>query len=327
MIKDNKEKYCLNKVINRNELKELQTLNPSILIKDTIFSWVIIFSSICISYFNKNNLLINCIFSIIVGTQFYSLLILGHDGIHRNGFRSVRQNDFWNDFFILGLFGAITRINRLNHINHHLLLSTAKDPDRYKYESKTRKNKINFLINLSCIPLLIKSFFNIYISPLRLKLFKLKRNNIDNKNKIFNKKKYYLRDILLLSSWQIIIVFGLLSFFGIKGYLLFYIFPFMFASACDLIRVFCEHSRASNDKKADESLRLSSIYPNLIEKIFLAPHNMNLHAAHHLWPSIPYYNLVKADKLLRSRISNKYNKIIWYKSYLGIIYRFFKYAK
>ena len=101
----------------------------------------------------------------------------------------------------------------------------------------------------------------------------------------------------------------------------------MLASACDLTRVFCEHSRTLNDEEADKSLRLSSISPNLLEKLFLAPHNMNLHAAHHLWPSIPYYNLVKADKLLRSRLHGRYNKIIWYKSYLEIISRFLQYAK
>jgi len=28
--------------------------------------------------------------------------------------------------------------------------------------------------------------------------------------------------------------------------------------------------------------------------------NMNFHAAHHLWPSIPYYNLPAADQEIRS---------------------------
>jgi fatty acid desaturase len=33
----------------------------------------------------------------------------------------------------------------------------------------------------------------------------------------------------------------------------------------------------------------------------LAPMNMNYHAAHHLWPSIPYYNLPVADREIRYR--------------------------
>lgn len=327
MVVNKKKLYPLTKKIDRTELRELQTLNSSIIIKDTVFSWFIIFISIYIYYINSNNIFIGFFSSIIVGTQFYSLLILGHDGLHRTGFNSVWQNDFWNDLFILGLFGAVTRINRLNHISHHLSLSSDEDPDRYKYETKIRKNKINFLINLSCIPLLMKSFFNIYISPLKIKFLKNIDHNFDIKNKTLIKNSYYLRDILVLLGWQGFLLLSLLSLFGIKGYLLFYIFPFVFASACDLIRVFCEHSRTLNDQEADQTLRLTSIYPNLLEKIFLAPHNMNFHAAHHLWPSIPYYNLAKANKLLRSRTDASDKNLVWNKSYLGIIHRFFKYAK
>jgi fatty acid desaturase len=33
--------------------------------------------------------------------------------------------------------------------------------------------------------------------------------------------------------------------------------------------------------------------------MLVAPMNMNYHTAHHLWPSIPYYNLPTADRLMR----------------------------
>ena len=38
----------------------------------------------------------------VVGTRFYALLIIGHDGIHRRLFRHPRWNDWFADLFIFG---------------------------------------------------------------------------------------------------------------------------------------------------------------------------------------------------------------------------------
>ena len=92
----------LKKIISKSELRNLQSLNPFILIKDTFLSWIVIILSICLS-FSLKNIYIDFFLSIIIGTQFYSLLIIAHDGLHRNFFKSVWLNDLWNDFFILGV--------------------------------------------------------------------------------------------------------------------------------------------------------------------------------------------------------------------------------
>lgn len=320
-----KSEMHLKRIISRNELKILQTTNPLILIKDIFKSWVIIILSIFLS-FSIQDPHFDFFISIVIGTQFYSLLIIAHDGLHRNFFKAVWLNDLWNDFFLLGLFGAVTRVNRLNHINHHLNLSTDSDPDRYKYETKGRKSKINFLYHLTCLPIILNSFWNIYIVPLKIKLSRSSYLSPKKRKKFPNKLSYNLRDITILIIWQAIIIFSLLNLFGIRGYFLFYIIPLVYASICDSLRVFCEHSRTTTDSEANKSNRLTSVYPNFLEKIFFSPHSMNFHAAHHLWPSIPYYNLQEADKLLRIRLVNNKTKVVLEKSYLGIIIKFFKYA-
>jgi len=61
---------------------------------------------------------------------------------------------------------------------------------------------------------------------------------------------------------------------------------------------------------------------NPLERLFVAPLNMNYHAAHHLWPSIPYYNLPLADAEIRQHPAAA--GIEWRQTYLGYLLRYFR---
>jgi len=52
----------------------------------------------------------------VIGTRYYGLFIIGHDGMHRRIFPSFRANDLFCDVVVLGPIGAITRINNKNHL-------------------------------------------------------------------------------------------------------------------------------------------------------------------------------------------------------------------
>ena len=63
--------------------------------------------------------------------------------------------------------------------------------------------------------------------------------------------------------------------------------PYLFEHHPDHnLRSFVEHSHPESDAKADEH-RLITFVSNRIERLFVAPMNMNYHAAHHLWVGIP----------------------------------------
>jgi fatty acid desaturase len=59
--------------------------------------------------------------------------------------------------------------------------------------------------------------------------------------------------------------------------------------------------------------------------MIFAPHNMNYHMAHHLWPSIPYYNLPAADALVRESeiVKRGDDRLVWRKSYIGYMVAYF----
>jgi fatty acid desaturase len=61
---------------------------------------------------------------------------------------------------------------------------------------------------------------------------------------------------------------------------------------------------------------------NRLERFFVAPLNMNHHAAHHLWPSIPYYNLAAAEREMWATGATA--GMERRKSYLGYLRRYWR---
>ena len=248
----------------------------------------------------------------IIGTRYYALFILGHDGMHRRLFYNTQMNDLFCDLFLIGPVGAITRINKKNHLEHHNHLSTEDDPDRHKHTCFGKSTTAEYLLFLTGIKSLKKVVTNSYVGK------KNKLSNAKIKNLVL---KYTLRDLLILCSIQLAIIFGLTVSIGWWAYLVLWLLPiFIFAYLADLARSFLEHAQPEPDEKADEH-RLITYKSNPIEKLFLAPLNMNFHAAHHLWTSIPYYNLPQADKILQR---HQTPGLIWRKSYFLFALQYLK---
>lgn len=298
-------------LLDKNTLSRLYTLQPIKVIIPTLFSWLIIV--ICWFYVARNteSLLIIFFAILIIQTQVYSLLIIAHDGLHRRLFYSTKNNDIWNDFFILGSIGIITEINRTNHMNHHKCLSTLDDPDRFKYIFTGRSNESEFIKSIFCVGLISTAIKNV----------------LYNKQTHGKIKSYKLRDIFILCTWQILLITLLTLYIRWWAYPLLWLVPCAIAVCFDLVRVFCEHSEfQENDSISDSGMRLHSFESNFLERIFFSPHNMNCHIAHHLWPAIPFYNLRKAEKILKKELKNN-DFVTWRKGYLDHLGKYYLWIK
>lgn len=290
-------------LIPRKKLDQLSLINPIFPIIHVFIHWVLILT-FWISASIWDHYLYSILAIIGVGINFYGLYIIGHDGLHRKLFKDINVNDLFNDILILGSIGAITRINRINHIEHHLHTALEDDPDKYKYEHNGKDPFINYFLFLLGIKTLLTSFKNIFVKPL---LYKKRKNA---------KTLYKLRDITILISWQLFLIIFLTYLFGWFGYIFYWIIPvYIFSYRADIVRVFCEHSTKTPDVSSYKDLRLVSFESNFFEKLFFAPHNMNCHISHHLWTSIPYYNLNKAEKLIFEKNEN----FKWRKSYISYL--------
>lgn len=298
------------KMLTHEQLRELSSLRPKIAIRDTILHWGVIVCAWSLAGYHTTWWSV-ALAVIIIGTQYYALLVIAHDGLHRRLFNDAKVNDLWCDGFILGAIGAITRLNRRNHMTHHAVTCQNGDPDRFKYTHPGKQTAVGYALFLSGVSSVLRVFQNIFIDG-------TVRNHADSR------AQYTLRDIFIVLCWQCLLIGGLSLMFGWWGYPVLWLLPvYLFGYRADLTRVFTEHSMLVSDDIADASMRLITYTSNPLERAFFAPHNMNLHAAHHLWPAIPYYNLPAADRLVQASPLRDEN-FSWRSSYLGYV---LKYAK
>jgi fatty acid desaturase len=298
-------------ILQQDRLKELSTLKPWIPIMHTALMWFGIFAAwaLVACYPTWWAVLIAIP---VIGTRYYGLFIIGHDGMHRRVLNKPAENDLFCDLFILGPVGAITRINNKNHLEHHQHLSTELDPDRHKHACFNKSTAPEYLFFLSGLMSLVPAIKNVYGGR--------KSKDKPKKTRVTGNANYTARDLVILLGWQLALISGLTISIGWWAYPVLWLLPvYLHSYLGDLLRSFLEHAHPESDEKADKH-RLITYTSNPLERIFFAPMNMNYHAAHHLWTSIPYYNLPKADALLKTH--PKSEELVWRKSYLGFAFRY-----
>jgi fatty acid desaturase len=273
-------------LLSREELIALSKLSPMKPLADVALLWAQILGAWGIAAV-LHSWWIYALAAVFVGNRYYSLFIIGHDGLHRRLHDHRSWNDLCNDLFVLGPLGVVTRLNRRNHMTHHMTLHLENDPDTYKYASRHRLTLLQYSISLTALPYVARAVRNVFL-----------RKAPRDPN---GAERRTARDVLIILLWQLLLASALWMLFGWWGYFLMWWMPvYVFTFAADLTRVFCEHSVAWEGSVALHE-RLVTFEANRLELALFAPMNMNHHAAHHLWPSIPYYNLARATTQMRSR--------------------------
>ncbi len=305
-------------ILSRDELRELSTLRPGIAIRDMVIDWAAILAAWAMVALHPTWWTALIAF-IVVGTSYYALLIIGHDGLHRRLMKSARWNDLINDVFIVGPIGAITRINRDNHMEHHLITSMPNDPDRHKYIHDNKEPTLPFMLFVAGLSSFRQTITNVF--------FRGRRQRTDDEGSGPSQlSQYRVSDVFLLIGWQTTILISLTLAIDWWAYPILWVLPvYFFAYRGDLVRVFCEHSMLTDDATADTSRRLVSYRSNWLERRFFSPHNMNNHISHHLWPSIPYYNLPQTEAKVRewAQKHDSCSVMAWRQSYCGYLITYF----
>jgi len=289
-------------------IRELSTLRPSRAVLDALISWLqILLAWGAVALWPRWWVVALAI--PVVGTRFYALFLIGHDGLHRRVFPLPRTNDLFCDLFIFGPIGAITRLNNGNHLAHHQYLATPADTDRYKHACFNKTTRLELLFFLTGLASVLPAVRNVFGGRKR-------------EAAAPNRDGYKPRDVLILLGWQASLVVGLSWAIGWWAYPVLWLAPaYVFCFGGDLARSFIEHSHTEADALADRH-RLVSFDVPWFERVFFSPVNMNYHAVHHLWPSIPYYNLPTADRQIRDRAEAA--GLEWRSSYVSYLLRYMK---
>ncbi len=244
---------------------------------------------------------------VVIGNRQYALSVLTHEGDHRTLFARRSANDLFARVALCAPVGVDFDGERRNHALHHRHMATGSDPDRYLYsvnDKSTRADFALFLTGLTAFPRALKKALHGRPStaPWReaLRGFVTRRGGT------------------LVA--QAVIFAAISARFPPWYYVVFWlapVYPMVFVP--HKIRMFCEHALAVSPDEDADARRLITYTPGLVERLLVTPYNLHLHAEHHLWPFVPYYNLGRLRALLADR-----PEVTVRASYAGFIVAYFR---
>ena len=296
-------------LLSPERVRELSRLRPGRVVLDTLARWLLMVAAWTAVAWRPEWWMVAVAFP-VVGSAYYGLFIIGHDGMHRRLFATRWLNDLWNDVFCQGAIGAVTHVNNRNHLRHHQHLATEDDPDRHKHACFNKVDHdqlIGFISGISGLARTVLHVFRPGAQPARRAVEE-------------SEGGYTGRDVVIVLGVQLALFLGLTMGVGAWAYPVLWLAPvYLFTYLADNFRSFAEHSWPRQDRVSDDH-RLITYLANPIECWFIAPNHMNFHAAHHLWPSIPYYNLPIADREIRRHPAA--GELEWRRSYVGYLFSY-----
>ncbi|MBN8430842.1 fatty acid desaturase [Microbulbifer salipaludis] len=248
---------------------------------------------------------------VLVGVLQYHLNVIGHDGLHFNVGRSRSANDLVCRFLLHGPLLSPLSLLRKNHLSHHAHLGGARDNDRHYYEISRFGNSRRWILWL------ISSLLGgMTFQVVRKLLFSRGGSGSSAKSPI-NVDSVLAKDLFSIGLTQLLILALLWFLFsGVHGYLVFWLLPmFTVMFGLNVVRSCLEHAVDVLDAS-----RYLSFRPAVLERFFLSPYNMNFHAEHHFYPTVPMHHLPAFGRFLR-RAGVKYDRLPGYMSRLCYLSR------
>lgn len=246
--------------------------------------WFFIICSIVVSSYFEN-IIIYILAIIIIGTRQRALATILHESAHRTLAENLKLNDFLgkypSGYMIFQSFQKYAKSHVILH--HNFLGDEKKDPDYIYYIESglfSQKTKSKFLWeNLFSVFLLRKT-------PSFIKYLL--------KNRLGDKKDPELKKILIM--WAVII--SLSVYFNSLSYVvLYWIVPLI--TTFPIVGWFIEMAEHYPIIKNKNDIGQTwNRFSSPLELFLTGIHNENMHLTHHLMPNIPYWNLIKAHKIM-----------------------------
>jgi len=273
--------------LTRDELRKLSAINPIRSWLHIGAEWAAIIGTIWFSQRFWNPLLY-LIAVAIIGARQHALLILMHDGVHYRLFQNRRLNDWVCEVLLAWPNLISARAYRRNHFAHHRYLNTQQDPDWArrqgdaawvfpKHWSELARMMLRDLSGLGAIAFL------------RLARMLLTRDTGVNQGLNLARYGFYLVAAVVLG-WA-----------GLAKIAILYWFVPLFTWLIMIFRVrsIAEHSAIQAGSTAYAQTRTT--YVSLLERLFVAPKNVNYHIEHHFYPSVPFYRLPDLHRTLLTK--------------------------
>lgn len=229
---------------------------------------------------------------VVIGTRQYALGILLHDGAHYLLYRNRTVNDIVCDLFCAFPVSLSTTLYRESHFRHHRFTMTEDDPDRQEMSQDDDmwvwpKSKLHLAW------VIVKCLFGLNIHR-GLKFF-LKNNPMWHMFSPIT-PAYPLRARLLYVAATIVVYGAVIGSGMVVPALILYGIPSVtILSTIIRFRAIAEHLQTEGRHELNCT---RTVIPTWYEKLFFAPHGVNYHIEHHLFPSVPGPNLARLHDLM-----------------------------
>jgi len=273
--------------IGKSELRDLSMVNSWRGAFHIAVEWTLIVGAIflCQRFWNP---LLYIAAVMWIGSRQHALMVLMHDGVHYRLFRNRFLNEWLSEISLAWPVLISARAYRRNHFAHHRHLNTERDPDwvrrrgvvAWVFPKRPRDLTLLLLNDLSGLGA---------IGLLRLAGSLMSKDTGVSKGFLIGRYTFYLSVTVFL------IWFG-----AMKLAILYWFVPlFTWLIMIFRIRSIAEHSAIEGASQFYAQTR--STTASLLDRIFIAPKNVNYHLEHHLYPSVPFYRLPKLHALLASK--------------------------
>lgn len=249
------------------------------------FDWAVVIGLFVLAALYPNPLTYLLVVILLGGRQL-AFGVIVHETGHRSLFKSAAVNNFVGNWLAGYWVFSDKEAYMRGHLKHHQDAGTPQDPDLRNYDA---------------YPVTTESF--------KRKVFRdLSGQTGWRRIKSIGRSLWHIRE---LKEWQqktlirsvAVNVFLLLvlTAFGYPHLYALWVIAFMTTHMLiSRIRQVAEHA-ACDHFDPDTRRNTRTIYINRLERLIVAPHDLNYHMEHHLMASVPIYRLRKMHNLLKEK--------------------------
>jgi fatty acid desaturase len=282
VIADNSDNYDqkVDQFIDSATLKALSKIKPWRGLLQVSLEWLGVAAAItlCQTYWNP----VLYIFAVIwIGARQNGLAVMMHEAVHYRLLRNRKWNDWVGEVFTA--WPVLVTVNgfRQTHWAHHRHPNTPQDPDWQRKQNELFEYPKS---GLDMVFITLKYWLGFYaIKQLA---------EVNQAAKIPARLKY-----VRLSFYAAVVVASIVFHFWL-GLLVYWLVPlFTYFLWIIYVRGVAEHFGGIEDH---EHLleKTRHIEANFFERLLIAPNYIHVHIGHHLYPSVPFYNLRELQRLL-----------------------------
>lgn len=223
---------------------------------------------------------------LVVSSRQQALLNCEHEAVHRKFLPGRRADDIVGRFLCAAPVGSPFGAARARHLAHHRLLSTSADPDRHLHNGEPPKNTPWGLVRYFLNGLLGGYAVMVLLGPKEGGAPPVGAARSDLASLVLVQGGL-AGALTLTTAWWVYPALWLAPLLTVTAF-------------CHLTRSFAEHAITGEESGAHAN-RLITIKSNVLERALLSPYSMNLHAEHHIVPSVPAPRL----KTVHERLANR----------------------